>query len=548
MLESVTQACCSTGKQFRQFRQWGFFPKSGCNEDSHRSGASKVPVSPVMEGDACRLSTLTVEDALIAIDFGVFHALLLAYAGMSWVAEAMEMMLLSFVGPAVHREWGLSSTQESIITSVVFLGMMIGAYTWGIVSDLKGRRFGFLVTAVLTFCAGILSAFAPNYYALLLLRGLVGIGLAGGPVILSWFLEFIPTPNRGLWMVIISVFWTVGTIAEALLAWAIMPTLGWRWLLGLSSVPLLFLLAFYPFVPESPRYLVSKGENDKALKVLKTIALINGKNLPRGRLVSHLGEKVYESEESQNLATQGECLLHEKDIILQQDRQGRSEINRVFGLFWSLLSPSMIRSTLLLWLVFFANAFTYYGLVLLTSQLTSEGGNCHGVMDAVLTSDTTARNSYADVLITSFAELPGLVAAALVVDRFGRKHSMAGLFLLCGVFTFPLVQQLSENMTVFLLFGARACISGAFTIIYIYAPEFYPTKMRTTGLGTASSFARIGGVVCPLVAVGLIRKCEQSLAASLFMAVPVLAAVAVLFFPVETSRRALTDAIQDSTL
>lgn len=66
---------------------------------------------------------------------------MLAYAGVGWISEAMEMMLLSFVGPAVQSAWNLSSHQESFITSAVFAGMLIGAYTWGIVSDKHGRRY-----------------------------------------------------------------------------------------------------------------------------------------------------------------------------------------------------------------------------------------------------------------------------------------------------------------------------------------------------------------------------------------------------------------------
>lgn len=85
-------------------------------------------------------SRYTVDEALVAMGFGNFQILVLAYAGMGWVSEAMEMMLLSFVGPAVRSAWGLSSSEESLITSVVFAGMLIGAYSWGIVSDKHGRR------------------------------------------------------------------------------------------------------------------------------------------------------------------------------------------------------------------------------------------------------------------------------------------------------------------------------------------------------------------------------------------------------------------------
>jgi MFS family permease len=138
----------------------------------------------------------TVDDALLALGFGNFQILVLVYAGIGWISEAMEMMLLSFVGPAVQSAWNLSSHQESFITSVVFAGMLIGAYSWGIVSDQHGRRKGFLITATVTATAGFLSAFSPNYISLILLRSLVGLGLGGGPVLSSWFLEFVPAPNR----------------------------------------------------------------------------------------------------------------------------------------------------------------------------------------------------------------------------------------------------------------------------------------------------------------------------------------------------------------
>jgi MFS family permease len=164
-------------------------------------------------------ATYSVDDALLSSGFGRYQILILSYAGVGLIAEAMEMMLLSFVGPSVQLEWKLTSHQESMITSIVFVGMLIGAYTWGVVSDNYGRRRGFLFTAIVTSGAGFLSAFAPNYVSLISLRFLVGIGLGGGPVLASWFLEFVPAPTRGTWMVVFSAFWTVGTIFEASLAW-----------------------------------------------------------------------------------------------------------------------------------------------------------------------------------------------------------------------------------------------------------------------------------------------------------------------------------------
>ena len=93
-----------------------------------------------MEEEDNKSDTYTVDDALVSSGFGRYQMLILTYAGIGLIAEAMEMMLLSFVGPSVQLEWNLTAHQESMITSVVFVGELIGAYSWGVISDHYGRR------------------------------------------------------------------------------------------------------------------------------------------------------------------------------------------------------------------------------------------------------------------------------------------------------------------------------------------------------------------------------------------------------------------------
>ncbi|KAJ7952093.1 Organic cation/carnitine transporter 7 [Quillaja saponaria] len=480
----------------------------------------------------------TVDEALVVMGFGNFQILVLAYAGMGWVSEAMEMMLLSFVGPAVQSKWGLSSGEESLITSTVFAGMLIGAYSWGIVSDKHGRRKGFLITAMVTAMAGFLSAFSPNYIFLIVLRCLVGIGLGGGPVLSSWFLEFIPAPNRGTWMVVFSAFWTLGTIFEASLAWFVMPTLGWRWLLALSSLPSSLLLLFYKVAPESPRYLCLKGRTTDAVNILEKIARMNGSKLPVGTLVADHQIELHKIDN----ALEDTHLLSPRRIEDVPPDKMDSTVGGISSLLM-LLSPKLVKSTLLLWIVFFGNAFSYYGLVLLTSELSAGHSKC---MPHKLQSEKSQNVSYRDVFITSFAELPGLFLAAATVDKLGRKFSMSAMFFLSCIFLLPLAFHQPEGLTTWLLFGARICITATFTVVYIYAPEIYPTSIRTTGVGIASSVGRIGGILCPLVAVSLVHGCHQTASVLLFVTVALISGVCVLLFPFETKGRDLKDSVSQN--
>ncbi|XP_023529009.1 organic cation/carnitine transporter 7-like isoform X1 [Cucurbita pepo subsp. pepo] len=491
-----------------------------------------ISTEPQQVEDGGESPRYTIDEALVSMGFGNYQILVLVYAGMGWVSEAMEMMLLSFVGPAVQSAWSLSPREESLITSVVFAGMLVGAYSWGIVSDIYGRRKGFFITATITSIAGFLSVFAPNYISLLILRCLVGVGLGGGPVLASWFLEFIPAPERGTWMVIFSAFWTIGTILEASLAWMVMPKLGWRWLLALSSFPSFLLLLFYQFTPESPRYLILQGRTSDAAIILEKIARRNRTNLPPGVLVSSDTCDF----EKQRIPLEVVQLLSPTQTKVETSQATKFNMVGLSPLL-KLLSRELIVSTLLLWVVFFGNAFSYYGLVLLTSELTGT--------DSCTSTDLHLKEHedfhFRDVFISSFAELPGLLLSAVMVDRIGRKLSMSSLFFLGATFLFPLAFYRIDGLTTSLLFGARVCITSTFTVVCIYAPEIYPTSIRTTGFGVASSIGRIGGMLCPLVAVALVKGCHQTAAIVLFEIVFFVSGICVVFFPFETKGQDLPE-------
>ncbi|KAL0904616.1 hypothetical protein M5K25_026745 [Dendrobium thyrsiflorum] len=456
-------------------------------------------------------NTFTVDDALISQGFGYFQVLVLAYAGMGWISEATEMMLLSFVGPSVQVQWNLSSHEESLITSVVFVGMLIGAYSWGIVSDNYGRRQALTLNEQLV--------------ALSLKEEFISAGVAPVSMVFSVELHLklsFRAPGKDL-------------LSKITMSMAVMPKLGWRWLLAFSSVPSFLLLLFYRIVPESPRYLCMKGRTSEAMHILEKMARTNRVTLPPGVLVSDIRTELDENPHP----SESTHLINVQDKKTAVVDEGEPKTGGISA-FAKLLSPELIRSTLLLWITFFGNAFSYYGIVLLTSELSGGSSKC--------ASETIIRHSvgsslYKNVFISSFAEVPGLLLSATIVDRLGRKLSMSAMLFISCAFLLPLVVQQNEAITTALLFGARICISGSFNVVYVYAPEIYPTSLRTTGVGTASSVGRIGGMLCPLVAVALVHGCHQTIALLLFELVLFLSGMAVIYFPVETSGKGLADSV-----
>uniref|UniRef100_A0A183U1K9 MFS domain-containing protein n=1 Tax=Toxocara canis TaxID=6265 RepID=A0A183U1K9_TOXCA len=210
----------------------------------------------------------------------------------------------------------------------------------------------------------------------------------------------------------------------------------------------------------------------------------------------------------------------------------------------SLFVRELRITTLLLWFIWCANSFCYYGLVLFTTVLFQSDDRCHGGGQFNETIFGECRqlvqDDYFDLLSTTLAEFPGLLITAATIEWFGRKKTMGIEFGVFSLFTFLLLFCLSRRTVTIFIFVARAFISGAFQCAYVYTPEIYPTTLRAVGLGASSAMARFGAITTPFVA-------QVAAGTSLYIPISVygvaglLGLVASLILPIETKGRQMAN-------
>lgn len=432
----------------------------------------------------------TVEQVLDTAGAGRFQRRLLGIFGLVWAADAMQVLAVGFTSASIGVSFDISVPQALQIGTLFFLGMLIGASLFGRLADRFGRRRVLLITVACDAVFGLLSVFAPNLFLLFLFRFLTGVAVGGTlPVDYAMMAEFLPAKNRGRWLVILEGFWAVGTVAVALAAWAAsiyMPIDSWRWIFAVTALPALIGIWLRLWVPESPLYLLGRGEQPALKSVLDTILTTNGKSaLPAGAVI---------------------------DAPPQPPKQG-------------IFSPDLRRRSVAILAVWFLVSISYYGVFTwLPARLAQDGfGYVRG---------------YGFLVLVALAQLPGYALAAWGVEAVGRKPTLIGFLFLsaagCALF---LVAGDGALLGAAILLMSFALL-GTWGALYAFTPELYPTVSRATGMGAAGAMARLGGLLAPSL-MGLVFVQSFSLAIALFAALLLLGAVAAWFVDAETRQQAL---------
>ena len=429
------------------------------------------------------VTDLTRTERLDRLPFTRRHGRLLVGSGIGWALDAMDVGLISFVMAALAVQWQLDGTTLGWIGSIGFVGMAIGATLGGLIADRVGRRQVFAITLLVYGLATGAAALSTGVAMLIALRFVIGLGLGAElPVASTLVSEFAPRRIRGRVVVWLESFWAVGWIAAAAVGAFVIPLSddGWRWALAVGIVPTLYAVVVRMGLPESVRFLESKGRVDEAERIVRDFEAAAGDarhDLPPGT------PRVLAGVEADSAQ--------------------------------SIWSPAVRRRTIGLWIVWFCINLSYYGaFIWIPSLLVAQG------FDLV--------RSFQFTLIITLAQLPGYAVAAWLIEVIGRRATLA-IFLAGSAIAAGCYGVAATDVAI-IVAGCALSFSnlGAWGALYAIGPELYPTTVRGTGTGAAAGFGRIASIIAPLIVTPLVALGGTPLLFGVFATSFALAAAAAL--------------------
>jgi AAHS family 4-hydroxybenzoate transporter-like MFS transporter len=399
-----------------------------------------------------------------AVQYGI-----IILCGLMMFLDGFDTQAISYIAPRIAREWGLSRELLGPIFSSALTGLMVGYLVLSPLSDRFGHRRVIISSTVTFALLTLMTVLATSVTQLIALRFVTGIALGAAiPSAVALTTEYSPKRLRATFVLALYCGFSLGFVAAGGVAAWIIPLHGWRSLLWIGAIAPLTLAVFvFIFLPESIDFLVrTKAEPESIWRVVRSV----------DRALPNQGPRVFTTPVEEKRSAVGS--------LFQSDRT---------------------LGTLVLWLVFGLNLAEFYAL--------------QSWLPTILTNLGHSLNTVA--LATSLTEIGGIVAAFVIgpaMDRLGPYGSLATVYFAGVVFVALLGLTISAPSWVLLIaaFCAGFCISGGQKSVIALAAIFYPTPIRSTGVGWALGIGRVGGIGGPLL-IGVLLSYQLS-AASLFYA------------------------------
>ncbi|KAF5694203.1 MFS metabolite:H+ symporter [Fusarium denticulatum] len=484
----------------------------------------KGALDPVYEAKA-RILNRAIQD----LGMGRYQWELFVVIGFGWASDNLWPIVTSLILTPVANEFSVSN--PPYLTLAQNIGLLGGAIFWGFGCDVFGRKWAFNITLGLTAIWGLISASAPNFAAIGIFDALWSFGVGGNlPVDSAIFLEFLPASHQYL-LTILSIDWAIAQVIGTLIAWPLLgnytceqdtvcrrkDNMGWRYFTitvgGLTL--LMFLVRFVLFkIYESPKYLMSKGRDEEAVRVVHTVAKKNGKT-------STLSLEDLKACEPEGYVAQTDTSAALKRYLEKVDL---SHVKALFVTRKLGLSTGLIMAV---WALI-GLGYPLYNAFIPYIQATK--GADFGDGSTYLT--------YRNSLIIAVLGVPGALLGGWLVElpRLGRKGTLSLSTMLTGVFLYCSTTATTSDALLCWQCAFNFFSNIMYAVLYSFTPELFPTPHRGTGNALCASCNRIFGIMAPIIAIFANLKTSAPVYTSgaLFIA----AGLLVLMMPFESRGKA----------
>ena len=442
---------------------------------------------------------------LESVPFSRWHLRARIIVGSATFFDAFDALSLAFVLPVLVGLWHITPAQIGWLIAVGYLGQFVGALVFGAFAEKYGRVRSVAGATALMSVMSIACALSGSFATLLTLRLIQGIGVGGEmPVAAVYINELSKARGRGRFFLLYELIFPIGLMMTGQLGALLVPTLGWQVMFLIGGIPGLVVTALLVRLPESPRWLISKGRLAEADTVIRGIeASAPGFGIRDSGFVRHSG--------------------FESRIPNPQSREPRSRAGE-------LLSAAYRARTLIVWTLWACAYFITNGLN--NWMPTLYGSVYHLSLGQALRAGT----------LTNVAQVVTLLACAFAIDRVGRRiwtvaGFIAGAALLAMLGTFAAHSVTAVIVLVTISYGIVGSVNA---VLYLYTPEIYPTRMRAIGTGAATCWLRLASAAGPLLVGYLVVVRGTGAVFLMFAGAGVIGAVAALGM-LETRNRRLEE-------
>ncbi|MGC2960626.1 MFS transporter [Paraburkholderia graminis] len=431
-----------------------------------------------------------------SVPFSRWHTKARIIVGSATFFDAFDALSIAFVLPVLIGLWHIEPLEIGVLIGASYIGQFIGALTFGWYAERRGRIRSVTIAIAIMSVMSMGCALSGSFAVLLVCRFIQGIGVGGEmPVAATYISELSNAHGRGKYFLLYELIFPVGLMATGQIGAWLVPLIGWKIMFWIGAVPGLLIALLIARLPESPRWLISKGRFDEAEAVVRDMEASTDRRIEPGRR--------------------------------QQPNKG--VMNARAG--WrELLSPFYRGRTLVVWVLwatafFIANSLNNWLPTLYRSVY-------HLPLQTALRAAS----------MTNVAQVALLLICAYVIDRVGRRNWTVSAFCLAAILFACLGLFAAHDVWSAMVLGTLSygLIGSIAAVLYLYTPEVYPTRMRATSTGLATSWLRLASAVGPSPAGLLLHKRGIGSVFVMFAVVAVVGAICALRMT-ETRERSLEE-------